>query len=178
MVTDLQLQEAGSGCDLLGCPPRAVVEWRCTRVLDRADEERWGGIELPPGQVVPPRESRRDTDQLGPVEVEDTPGLGLVSGRHVVAGQAADVVNAVQRRPDHVRLAGDPVLVPADDLQDRLDPRLGDRDRAGHVRRMRMRGRVVGRVHRVDPLRHLGDSLVEDVERPPSIAGASPVSTS
>jgi len=75
-------------------------------------------------------------------------------------------VHAVQRRPDDIGLAGDPVLVPADDLEDRLDSRLRDCDRAGDIGRMSVRGGVVGRVHRVDPLRHLGDPLVEDIERP------------
>ncbi len=48
VVADLQLQEAGAGGDLLRSPARAVVERRGARVLDRADEQRGGGIECSP----------------------------------------------------------------------------------------------------------------------------------
>src|SRR5581483_11870253 len=84
--------------------------------------------------------------------VDDTPRLGLVARGDVVAGEAADVLDPVQRRPGDLRLQGEPVPVAADELHDRLHPQLLERDRDRERRRVRVRGGVVGRVHRVDPV--------------------------
>ena len=70
-----------------------------------------------------------DGDELGAVHVEDAARLGLVAGGHVVARQARDVDDAVQRGAEDVGLQREAVLVAADDLQHRLDAEPLERDR-------------------------------------------------
>ena len=165
VITDLELEEPCSGRDLLRRTAGAVIEWWRARVLDGSDEERGSWIDLASREVAAGGERGRDPDQLGPVEVEDAARLRLVARRDVVARQAADVVHVVQRRPHDVCLARDAILVPAHDLQDRLDAGLCDRDGTGDVGGVGVRSGVVSCVHRVDPPRHLGDPLPERRER-------------
>ncbi len=159
VVADLQLEEAGARLDLLPGPGRPVVERRRSRVLHRADEQARGRLDRAAGQVPARRERRRDADELRAVEVEDAPRLRLVPGGHVVAGEAADVLDAVQRGADDVRLAGQAVLVAAHDLQHRLRAAAQEGDRDGDVRGMGSGGGVVGRIDRVRPVRDLLDRL-------------------
>ena len=90
----------------------------------------------------------------------------LVAGGHVVAGQTADVLDAVQGGAHDVGLLRDPVLVAADDLQDRLHAEALHRDRHRHVRGVRVRRRVVRRVHRVAPRRQLRELRLVIRQRP------------
>ena len=124
-VAELQLQEARAGARLLGARSDAVVERRRARVLDRADEEvRARGRSVRPERYVAGGQRAGDRDQLHAVEVEHAPGLGLVAGGDVVAGQARDVLDPVHRRADDVGLEREPVAVAADELHDRLDAEL------------------------------------------------------
>src|SRR6476659_277323 len=129
LVTDLQLQEASARARLLEGALRAVGERRSARVLDGADEEVRGGLELAAREVLAARERGRRDDHLGTVEVEHPAGLPLVAGGDVIAGQAGDVLDAVERRADDVGLDREAVLVAADDLHDRLDAEHLQRDR-------------------------------------------------
>ena len=155
LVTDLQLQEARARARLLERALRAVGQRRSARVLDGADEEVRGGLELAAREVLAARQSGRRDDDLGPVEVEHPAGFLLVAGGDVVARQAGDVLDAVQRRADDVGLDREAVLVAADDLHDRLDAEHLQRDGDGKVGGVRMRGRVVGGVDGVHPGRVL-----------------------
>ena len=106
VVADLQLQEAGAGRDLLRrALARGASSGGRRRVLDGADEERRRGLDGAARQVAPAAEAGGDAHELRAVEVEDAARLRLVAGRDVVAGQAADVLDAVQRRADDVGLA-------------------------------------------------------------------------
>ena len=171
MVADLKLEETGAGLDLLPGSFGPVLERGRRRVLDSADEERRRRVERSSGEVVARSQSGCHADELRPVQIEDAPGFGLVARGHVVPGQAADVLDAVERGADDVGLAGNPVLVPAHDLQDRLDARLNECDCRGDVRDVRVGGGVVRRVHRVDPRRHLRDAVTERVLCPPVDCG-------
>ena len=124
LVTDLQLQEARARARLLERALRAVGQRRRAGVLDGADEEVRRRLELAAREVLPARERGGGDDHLRAVEVEDAARLLLVAGRDVVAGQAADVLDAVQRGADDVGLDREAVLVAADDLHDRLDAEL------------------------------------------------------
>src|SRR5581483_1814263 len=126
---DLELQEPGARALLLQGTVDAVVDRRRRRVLDRAEEEHRRRLERAAGEVaaVPHRLGRRE--QLDRVEIEDAPRLRLVPGRHVVAGEAADVLDSVQGGAGDVGLEREPVAVAADELHDRLDAELPERDR-------------------------------------------------
>ena len=69
-------------------------------------------------------------EQLDRVEIEDATGFRLVAGGHVVAGEAADVLDPVQRSAGDLRLERQAIAVAADELHDRLHAELlqGDRD--------------------------------------------------
>ena len=151
LVADLQLQEARAGARLLERALGAVGERRRAGVLDGADVEVGRRLDLAAGEVLAARDRGRGDDHLRAVEVEDAARLLLVARGHVVAGQARDVLDAVECGADDVGLDREPVLVAADDLHDRLDAERLQRDRDGEVRGVRVRGRVVRRVHRIDP---------------------------
>ena len=106
-VADLQLQVARAGQRLLGGAAHAELQRRRGRVLDRADAEvRPGASDRRRArQVVAAVERPRQRDELDAVEVEDAPGLGLVAGADVVAGEAGDVLDAVHRGAHQVGLA-------------------------------------------------------------------------
>src|SRR5512133_1463520 len=133
-VADLQLQEARAGACLHERALDAVVDGRRPGVLDGADEEARRGVERPAGQVAAVGQHARECDELGAVEVEDALGLGLVAGADVVAGQRGHVLDAVHRRAHEVGLQREPIAVAADELHDRLDPGLLQRDGHGEWR--------------------------------------------
>src|SRR5256885_17792 len=54
---------------------------------------------------------------------------GRAARRDVVAGQAAEVLDAVHRRTDDLGLQRQPIAVAADELHDRLDALLAQGDR-------------------------------------------------
>ena len=85
VITDLQLQKARASEDLFGGALGAIVERVRGRVLDGADHEARGGIDLATRQVATLFEAVGKADQLRTIEVEDAARLGLVAGRHVVA---------------------------------------------------------------------------------------------
>src|SRR5207237_6147526 len=91
----------------------AVFVRRRGRILDSAEEEMRRGFERAAREVLAVGEAARDREQLRAVEVEDSAGLGLVPGGHVVAGQAAEVLDAVQGGADDVGLERDAVPVAA-----------------------------------------------------------------
>ena len=161
---DLQLQEARAGAHLLQRAVDAVVVRRRARVLDRAEEEPRRRLDLAAREVGARRHRRRGGEQLDAVEVEHAPRLGLVARGHVVAGQAADVLDPVQAGPRDLGLEREAVAVAADELHDRLHPELLQRDRDRERRGVRVRGRVVGRVHGVDPVGVRREALVDRVE--------------
>ena len=70
----------------------------------------------------------------------------------------------MKRGTDDVRLQREPVLVAAHDLEDRLDSDQAEADRDRDVRGMRVACRVVGRVDRIHPLRHLLDLLPQRLQ--------------
>src|SRR2546423_1085403 len=141
---DLQLQEACAGAHLRQRAIDPVVVRRRARILDRAEEELRRRVNLAPGEIRAARHGAAEREQLDRVEVEDAPCLGLVAGGHVVAGQAEDVLDPVQRRPGDLRLEREAVPVAARQLHDRLHPQLGERDRNPEGRGMRVWRRVVG----------------------------------
>ncbi len=151
VVGDLELQEARAGARLLERALGAVGERRRAGVLDRADEEVRRRLDHAAREVLAARDRGRRDDQLRAVEVEDAARLLLVARGDVVTGQAADVLDAVQGGADDVGLDREPVLVAADDLHDRLDVELLERDRDRDVGGVRVRRGVVGRIDRVDP---------------------------
>ena len=126
---DLQLQELRSGVGLLQRALDAILERRRARVLDCAEEEVRRRVDRAAGEVATAADRPRGREQLWAVEVEDAARLGLVAGGDVVAGQAADVLDPVQRGADDVGLQAEPVPVAADELHDRLRPQLLQRDR-------------------------------------------------
>src|SRR6185312_5230285 len=132
-VADLQLQEAGSGARLHEGALHAVLDRRRPGVLDGAEEQPRRGLHRPSGEVAPLGQHARDGEELRAVEVEDAAGLGLVTRRHVVAGEGDHVLDAVQRGADDVGLQREPIAVAADELHDRLDAALlqGDGHREG-----------------------------------------------
>ena len=105
------------------------------------------------------------------VEVEDPARLGLVAGGDVVAGQAADVLDAVQRRAHDVGLEREAVAVAADELEDGSAPQSLDRERQGERRGVGVGGGVVGRVHRVEVGRHRLELARDLGQAAPSIDG-------
>ena len=107
---------------------------------------------------------RAEHEQLDGVEVEDAARLGLVAGGDVVAGEAADVLDAVQRGAGDLGLERDAVAVAAGELHDGLHAELLERDRDGERRSVRVRGGVVGRVRRVDVVGVRREALVHGVE--------------
>ena len=92
---DLELEEARAGADLLERAIDAVLERRCARILDRAEEEVRRRVERAPGEVAAACHRLRGREQLQAVEVEHAARLGLVAGGHVVAGEAAEVLDPV-----------------------------------------------------------------------------------
>src|SRR3954451_17860972 len=143
---DLQLQEARAGVDLLRPARDAVPERRRSGVLDGPDEEPRGRLEDAAREVAAGGERARHRDELGRVEVEDAARLGLVAGRDVVAGHAADVLDAVHRRADDLALEVQAVAVTARELHDGLDATVLERDRHGQGGGVGVRGGVVGGV--------------------------------
>src|SRR4051812_38015137 len=126
---DLQLEEARAGLGLLRRPRDAHVERRRARVLDRADEQARRRVDDAPREVAALRQPARDGDELGRVEVEDAARLRLVAGHDVVAGHAADVLDAVHRGADDLGLEVEAVAVTAGELHDGLDSARLQRDR-------------------------------------------------
>src|SRR6476646_8088633 len=128
---ELQLQEPGARADFLEGSVDAIVDRRRGGVLDRADEERRRRVELAAREVAAVAHRLGGRNQLNRVEVEDAPRLRLVTGGDVVPGQAADVLDPVQRGARDVGLQREPVAVATDQLHDRLHVELlqGDRDR-------------------------------------------------
>jgi hypothetical protein len=153
-VADLQLQEARAGACLHQRALDAVLDRRRGRVLDGAEEQPRRGLQRAPGEVAALGQHAGHGEELRAVEVEDAPGLGLVPGRHVVAGEGDHVLDAVHRGADDVGLQREPIAVAADELHDRLDAALLQSDRHRERRGVRVRGRVVGRVDRVEPVPH------------------------
>src|SRR3954454_17300065 len=115
---DLELEEAGAGPGLLQRPLCPVLERRRAGVLHGSEEEMRRRLDRPSAQVAAGGDRARGREQLRAVEVEDAPGLGLVAGAHVIACQAADVLDAVRRRADDLRLEREPVAVAAHELHD------------------------------------------------------------
>jgi hypothetical protein len=101
---------------------------------------------------------------LGRVEVEYAAGLGLVAGGDVVAREAADALDPVQRGADDVGLEREAVAVAADELHHGLHAELLERDCDGHRRGVRVRGGVVGGVDGVDVVLERLEALVDGVE--------------
>jgi len=95
LEADLELEEARAGADLLERAIDAVLERRCARILDRAEEEVRRRVERAPGEVAADCHRLRGRQQLQAVEVEHAARLGLVAGGHVVAGEAAEVLDPV-----------------------------------------------------------------------------------
>ena len=87
---------------------------------------------------MPLRHRGAEREQLDRVEVEDAPRLGLVAGGDVVAGEAADVLDPVQRRAGDLGLEREAVAVAARELHDGLHPELLQRDRDGERRGVRV----------------------------------------
>src|SRR5205823_7664443 len=112
---DLQLQEPRACAHLLARPVDAMVDGRRGGILDGAEEEARPRLELPSREVaaVPHRLGGRE--QLDRVEVEDAARLWLVAGSDVVAGEAADVLDPVQRRTGDLGLERESVTVAADE---------------------------------------------------------------
>ena len=106
-----------------------LLERRRARVLDRAEEEVRRRIDRAAGEVAALRDPAGRREQLRAVEVEDAPRLGLVAGGDVVAGQAADVLDPVQRRADDLGLEREAVAVAADELETGSIAARLDRDR-------------------------------------------------
>ncbi len=164
LVADLQLQETRARQRLLVRPLRAIGERRRPGVLDSADEQVRRGLDLAAGQVLAPRDRGCGDDGLRSVQVEHPTGLALVAGRDVVAGEAGDVLHAVQRGTDDVGLDREAVLVAADDLHDRLDAAVLQGDGHRHVGGVRMRGRVVRGVDGIHPGRVLLEPRAHGLE--------------
>src|SRR5262245_18373135 len=161
---DLQLEEARAGAHLLQHAVDAVVERRRARVLDGAEEEPRRRAELAAREIRPARHRGAAGEQLDRVEVEDAPRLGLVAGGDVVAGEAEDVLDPVQRRTGDLGLEAEAVPVAAGQLHDRLHPELLQRARHRERRGVRMGRGVVGRVRRVDVVLERNEPLVHGVE--------------
>ncbi len=153
-VADLQLQEARARARLHQRALDAVLDRRRAGVLDGAEEQPRRGLQRPSGEVAALGQHAGEGDELGAVEVEDAAGLGLVAGRHVVAGEGDQVLDAVHRGADDVGLQREPIAVAADELHDRLDAALLQGDGHRERRGVRVRGGVVGRVDRVEPVLH------------------------
>ena len=153
-VADLQLEEARARAGLHQRALDAVLDRRGGGVLHRADEQPRRGLERPSGEVAALGQHARQGDELGAVEVEDAPGLGLVARRHVVAGEGDEVLDAVHRGADDVGLQREAIAVAADELHDRLDAALLQGDGHRERRGVGVGGRVVGRVDRVEPVLH------------------------
>ena len=158
------MQEAGAGPRLLQRAIHPVVVRRRARILDGAEEELRRGIDLAAGEVRAARQRAAESEQLDRVEVEDAPRLGLVAGGHVVAGEAEDVLDAMQRRAGELGLEREAVPVPARQLQHGLHPELLEGDRHGERGCMRVRRRVVGGVRRVDVVLVGREPLVHGLE--------------
>src|SRR5207244_2400788 len=89
----------------------ATSKHACAGVLDRAEEELRRRVDLAAREIRALRHRGTEREQLDRVEVEHAPCLRLVAGGHVVAGQAADVLDAVQRGARYLRLEREPVAV-------------------------------------------------------------------
>src|SRR5487761_1120957 len=161
---DLELEEARPRADLLQRAVDAVVERRRAGVLDRSEEQMRRGVDRASGEIPAVRHRAAEREQLDGIEVEDAARLGLVAGGDVVAGEAADVLDPVQRGAGDLGLERDAVAVAAGELHDGLHAELLERDRDGERRCVRVRGGVVGRVRRVDVVRVGRDALVHGVE--------------
>ena len=147
---DLGLDELRSRLDLHPHPHRAELERRGERVLDRPDQEA-----RRPGE-----RTSREVDALVPHDPRD--GAGAPSRCRRSAWPRDGPPPTRRRRsctrrsgrrappPQQVRLQGEAVPVPAHELHDRLDPSSASRCAAAERRDVRVRGAVVGAVHRVD----------------------------
>ena len=91
----------------------------------------------------------RRLDQGPRIDVEHRLGVGLVAGLRVVAGEQEEVADAERGGAHHLALQGQPVLVAAGDLQDRLDAGAEQERRRGQRRHMGTRAGAVGHVDRV-----------------------------
>src|SRR5579864_1593199 len=158
---DLELEEARARAHLLQRAVDAVVERRGSGVLDRTEEEARRRVDPAAGEIRAVRHRDTEREQLDRVEVEDAARLGLVAGGDIVAGEAADVLDAVQGRAGDLGLERDAVAVAARELHDGLHPELLERDGDGKRRRVRMRRGVVGGVDRVDVILVRGELLVD-----------------
>ncbi len=160
---DLELEEARARAHLLQRAVDAVVERRRAGVLDRAEKEVRRRVDRASGEVRAVRHRAAEREQLDRVEVEDASCLGLVAGGDVVAGEAADVLDAVQRGAGDLGLERDAVAVAAGELHDGLHAELLECDRDGERRRVRVRGGVISRVDGVDVVLVRGELLVDAV---------------
>src|SRR5439155_17774239 len=161
---ELQLEEPRAGTNLLQGTLDTRFVGRRAGILDRSDEEMRRGLDSPAREVPAPGDRLRGRDQLRRVEIEDAPRLRLVAGRDIVAGEAADVLDPVERGADDVRLEREPIAIAADELHHRLHAELLQRDGDGEWRGVRVRGGVVGRVDRVDVVLVWLEALVDRVE--------------
>jgi hypothetical protein len=148
----LELQEARASAHLLQCAVDAVVVRRRAGILDGADEEVRRRIDLAAGEIGTACHRSGGRDELRRVEVEDAARLGLVAGGDVVAGEAADVLDAVQCGACDLCLEREAVAVAAGELHDGLHAELLQCDRDRERRRVCVRRRVVGRIDGVDPV--------------------------
>src|SRR5215470_4148300 len=161
---DLELQELRAGPHLLQRAVDPVVERRCAGVLDRAEEEPRGRVDRAAREVGAARHRRAEGKQLDGVEVEDAARLGFVAGGHVVAGEAENVLDPVQRRARDLGLESEPVPVAARELHDRLHPELLQGDRHRERRGVGVGRGVVGRIRRIDVVLEGSEPLVHGIE--------------
>ena len=91
------------------------------------------GLKGATGEVAAVLKRPRQRDELGAIEVEHPPRLGLVAGGDVVAGHAGDVGDAVHRSAHQIGLECESVAVAARELHHGLGAGLKERD--GHRER-------------------------------------------
>jgi hypothetical protein len=88
-------------------------------------------------------------DQLEGVQIEDPFRLGLITKGLMVPAQAEDIANPQGRGPQEVRLQGDPIPVPGDHLQHRVQPGLAKQGAGRQTAEAHHPGLVIGDVDAV-----------------------------
>ena len=122
----LRLDELRSRRDFLGEALRSEFERGRRGILDRADEQLGGALELRARhQLAGVAKRRGDPHERRRVEIEDVLGFWVIAEARVVASQQQDVRDADRGKSEEIGLQRDPVSVPALQLADGLEV-LGD----------------------------------------------------